>query len=149
MPDIDSKGKPEPATYEDPDTIRDTSFTDGLYTVIDKEQIGIANHQAPPTKPVNHQAPKPPTEPVSYRPPPPEPATYQDPATIQHETAPTGDLYAVVDKPQVGANNHASPIEPATYQDPSIEPPEPATYQDPATIQRETAPTGDLWSHAV
>ena len=28
----------------------------------------------------------------------PEPATYQDPATVQHETAPTGDLYAIPDK---------------------------------------------------
>ena len=28
----------------------------------------------------------------------PESATYQDPTTIQHETAPTGDLYAIPDK---------------------------------------------------
>ena len=51
----------------------------------------------------------------------------------KHETAPTGELYAVVDKTQVNTNNKA----------PS---PEPATYQDPATIQRETAPTGDLYT---
>ena len=96
-------------------------------------------------------------------------ATYEDPATIQHETAPTGALYAMPDKKQVGANNHAPPIEPATYQDPATiqhetaltvdlytvpdkkqgyqaPPIELASYQDPATIQHETAPTGDLYA---
>ena len=61
--------------------------------------------------------------------PPDKRSTYQDPATIQQKTAPTGDLYTV-------------PVKKQGYQAP---PTELASYQDPATIQHETAPTGVVY----
>jgi hypothetical protein len=58
--------------------------------------------------------------------------TYQDPNTIERQAAPTGDLYAMPEKPK-------GRREPPTQ-------PELATYQDPNTIQRQQAPTGDLYA---
>lgn len=53
---------------------------------------------------------------------------YQDPTT---EEAPTGDLYAMPDKPK--------------RRPPPSHVLKPATYQDPDTIQRQQAPTGDFY----
>ena len=56
---------------------------------------------------------------------------YQDPNTIEHHKAPTGDLYAMPEK----SNKRRAPPQP-----------EMATYQDPNTIQRQQAHTGDLYA---
>ena len=53
---------------------------------------------------------------------------------VQHKEAPTGDEYAVVDKP---AARRAAPSTPQF---------EAMTYQDPNTIQRQEAHTGDLYA---
>ena len=54
---------------------------------------------------------------------------------VQHKEAPTGDEYAVVEKP--AAARRAAPSTPQF---------EAMTYQDPNTIQRQEAPTGDLYA---
>lgn len=63
---------------------------------------------------------------------------YQDPDTIQREQAPTGDMYAIPDKPR--RNAPTTPSANVHHQ------PEMPTYQDPNTIQREQAPTGDMYA---
>ena len=57
---------------------------------------------------------------------------YQDPSTIERKAAPTGDMYALPEKPAR-----------QQQQQKAMELP---TYQDPNTIQRQAAATGDLYT---
>ena len=60
---------------------------------------------------------------------------YQDPNTIEHVQAPTGDMYAIPETK--GSKRRPPPTQPAH---------EVPTYQDPNTIQRHQAPTGDIYT---
>ena len=62
---------------------------------------------------------------------------YQDPNTIERRAAPTGDMYALPEKPA----RHQQPANPPQQQ--AMELP---TYQDPNTIQRQAAATGDMYA---
>ena len=57
---------------------------------------------------------------------------YQDPSTIERKAAPTGDMYALPEKPAR-----------QQQQQKAMELP---TYQDPNTIQRQAAATGDMYT---
>ena len=59
--------------------------------------------------------------------------TGQDPSSIDHQQAPTGDIYALPEKK-------------GSRRQPPSAPKETPTYQDPDTIQRQQAPTGDLYA---
>ena len=59
------------------------------------------------------------------------PETGQDP--VEHEQAPTGDLYALPEKK-------------GSRRQPPSAPKETPTYQDPDTIKRQQAPTGDMYA---
>ena len=59
---------------------------------------------------------------------------YEDPNSIEHVQAPTGDVYALPDK---NSKRRPPPTQPVA---------EIPTYQDPNTIKREQAPTGDIYT---
>ena len=70
---------------------------------------------------------------------------YQDPSTIEHKAAPTGDMYALPEKParhQQQQQQKAMEL-PTSPQQQAMELP---TYQDPNTIQRQAAATGDMYA---
>ena len=142
-----------PTIYQDPATVQhETGPTGDLYAIPDKKEVDIsyqppATYQDPQyeTIPTDNLCPMPDydkkeAEVDSYQAPPTATCTYQDPTTITHETAPTGDLYTIPDKKESDVTIHqAPPIE-------SV-----AAYQDPATtdhIRYETmcTLTGDLYS---
>ena len=59
-------------------------------------------------------------------------AMYQDPNTIQRKDEPTGDPYALPDKPARHQQKQQAMKLPI--------------YQDPNTIQRQDAPSGDMYA---
>ena len=62
----------------------------------------------------------------------------QDPTTIEHETTPSGAIYAVVDKPKRGSSKKSEPVCSQNQHTHSL--------QDPNTIEHETAPSGDIYT---
>ena len=62
----------------------------------------------------------------------------QDPTTIEHETAPSGAIYAVVDKPKRGSSKKSEPVYSQNQHTHSL--------QDPNTIEHQTAPSGDIYT---